>query len=1506
MKAISTNRHYLTLAAAALLAALAPASAQTPVAITNSGFENPVLTDGQLSSGAIPGWSAFNGRTLVILNPSSATDLTAEAPEGQNVGVITSSSTEGGMSQTLAAQFQANVTYALTVKVANTKFTGDFPGYRVQLAAGGTILAEDDNSQAVAEDSVVTATFNYTYDAGLHAGVVGQALEIRLLSKGLVSGQEIAFDDVQLTLSRPNPVASPGGPYAVLSIGSLSLNGSGSTPSDGQTITAYDWDLNNDDLFGDVTGATPAAIPYATLTGTYGMSVGSHTIKLRVTDSAAKTSTTSAAVTLTPASNNANLSDLVTTPATTLTPTFAPSTLEYTASVLYPNISITVTPTAEDSLATIKVNGITVASGSESGPITLSVGPNIINTVVTAQDATTKTYKLTVTVAVADPVAVPGGPYTLLSTGSLSLNGSASLPSDGQTITAYEWDLDNDGDFTDNPITGANPTPISYADLKSVHGMTVGANTIRLRVTDSLVKTSTVSTTVTLLSAVIYEPFAQSPGGLNGAAVGTGLTATWSASTGTAAETVAAGSLFYSTLATSGNQASGPQAGSFARANPGTTLSSLGLLDNGKELWFSFLYKSTRTGGINDQTGFALGTDGINTTNVVPMLNSGNGIGVSIDRESNVNASVWAGGPRAVDNKTGGIPANAATLIVGKIKWGATDTDVETVTIYLPGTDLALPAEKSTKSTAAAMNQSTFDTISFGNKGDAGAVVTFDEIRFGASYADVVPVETAAPTLVSITDNLLGGPIGEDVSIITYDLTFDKSMDLSTITTADLDNAGTASISIGTITQPSPNVIRVEVLPTTIGTVQLRIPAASEIKSLVQANLDTTADILDDTTITINSGATPPDLPTTNRWWDGAVTSGATNGASGGGTGAWSTTTTNWDRGAGFENPVGWDNGAGTTAIFGGTAGTVTLDEDEEINIKNLTFTHTTGTYTITGSALNFTSGTITASNPPTNVVDAIIRSNITGSPALNLKLMDGDRQFTLNPAASGSMIIGAVTGDGGNGSEKLNLQGGAGSSGTIASVSGPKWIQTSGTWTLNGNASGYGHSITGGTLTLNANVTATNRSVTLGGTGVINYNVANAVSATAATSASGSDNGFRLQTGATLDQTSGAAITTSTTNPSMTWEGNWTFIGTNGANSNLNLGTGNVFLKASSPQVSLTDAATTLTVGGVIANDATGGRGLTKAGAGTLELRGANTYTGPTTVNAGTLKLDTSGALDAAGRVSIAAGATLDLTAKTAGPATYTWNTTSLSASGAATPATITGTAQGTIHMGIKPISLITDGTNPSLTVTGAALTLGNNPFTVVVPGPALGNGVYPLVSADSITGTVNPAASYTGGNGLAGGATGVVSISGNTVILTVTGGDPFASWAGSGVAFDADANNDGVDNGMAWVLGAANKDANAIALLPTLDNTTDPDFFIFTYRRDDDANTDPKTTIKVEYGSTLAGWTTAVHNGTDIIITPTDDFYAAGIDKVQVKIRRTLAVRGKLFARLNVQNTP
>ena len=64
----------------------------------------------------------------------------------------------------------------------------------------------------------------------------------------------------------------------------------------------------------------------------------------------------------------------------------------------------------------------------------------------------------------------------------------------------------------------------------------------------------------------------------------------------------------------------------------------------------------------------------------------------------------------------------------------------------------------------------------------------------------------------------------------------------------------------------------------------------------------------------------------------------------------------------------------------------------------------------------------------------------------------------------------------------------------------------------------------------------------------------------------------------------------------------------------------------------------------GVIADGASAAI-LTKAGAGTLTLSGTNTYTGLTTINAGTLKATVNDALgtNAAGTV-IASGATLDL----------------------------------------------------------------------------------------------------------------------------------------------------------------------------------------------------------------------------------------------------------------------
>ena len=97
-----------------------------------------------------------------------------------------------------------------------------------------------------------------------------------------------------------------------------------------------------------------------------------------------------------PASSSANLSNLVLS-NTTLNPTFDSTITSYTADVANSVANITVTPTVNESHATVKVNGTTVASGSPSGAISLSVGSNTITVVVTAQDTTTKTYTVTVT-----------------------------------------------------------------------------------------------------------------------------------------------------------------------------------------------------------------------------------------------------------------------------------------------------------------------------------------------------------------------------------------------------------------------------------------------------------------------------------------------------------------------------------------------------------------------------------------------------------------------------------------------------------------------------------------------------------------------------------------------------------------------------------------------------------------------------------------------------------------------------------------------------------------------------------------------------------------------------------------------------------------------------------------------------------------------------------------------------------------------------------------------------
>jgi autotransporter-associated beta strand protein len=379
-----------------------------------------------------------------------------------------------------------------------------------------------------------------------------------------------------------------------------------------------------------------------------------------------------------------------------------------------------------------------------------------------------------------------------------------------------------------------------------------------------------------------------------------------------------------------------------------------------------------------------------------------------------------------------------------------------------------------------------------------------------------------------------------------------------------------------------------------------------------------------------------------NRWWDGGTTDIAGNGdgVGTGGTGTWNTTLTNWDAGAAPH--VAWNNAGNDTAIFGGTAGTVTLGVP--IGLSNITFSAGslgTSQYTIAGSTLNFTSGGLIANLNGTSGKIQTISSAITGFPVVNLitSSSGGDITGGLNFAPTGGAVqnLGTVTLAAGypgstGGADKTTLWlSGTTTGNTVHSVNQNTNYSLirksdSGSWTVTGVAKFGRLYLEGGNLIVNGTLQGTQYQGPFLNSGTLHYNSPAAVY----TGTNFGNSTVFIFNGGSLDQTSGAPITTSTHDPYMDWRANVTFLGSNGANSDLNLGNGAVNMTASRT-VTVQNAATTLTVGGVISGT---GFGLTKAGPGALALNGVNAYTGPTTLNQGTLRV--GGSIASASTVTV------------------------------------------------------------------------------------------------------------------------------------------------------------------------------------------------------------------------------------------------------------------------------
>jgi len=201
------------------------------------------------------------------------------------------------------------------------------------------------------------------------------------------------------------------------------------------------------------------------------------------------------------------------------------------------------------------------------------------------------------------------------------------------------------------------------------------------------------------------------------------------------------------------------------------------------------------------------------------------------------------------------INTNCSLQIAG----GVTNTIDDGAALYLNGAKSSRLASKLVLDSSETVNEFWID----GNQAATGTYTSAHGAISGGGTLTVLsgPSDTTPPTVESFVDNFNGGPIYEDVPVVTYTVTFSEDMDGATVDTNDFSNAGTATVVIGTVTEitehPAQSVFRVEVLPSSTGALQLQINAGADLKDYYGNPLDTTAAILDDTVITIAAGSSP-------------------------------------------------------------------------------------------------------------------------------------------------------------------------------------------------------------------------------------------------------------------------------------------------------------------------------------------------------------------------------------------------------------------------------------------------------------------------------------------------------------------------------------------------------------------------------------------------------------------------------------------------------------------------
>ena len=505
---------------------------------------------------------AATGTTHDATGLSAATEYEVQvrALNGINPGSAWSDAASGTTGRPTPAQAPTN----LVVTAGDSKLdlywtasSGAVTGYDVQYtaAASGTVS----NDAAATGNDPAAAWVALTRSGTTAAQTIsslsnGTAYRVRVRGKNSVGNSDwvlgtgtpaVISNDATLSALTATSSTSSTGSFTSLSIGTFASGTTSYTATVANTVTHVKLTPTVNDSGATVKvgkqGTTLTTVSSGSASGAIPLAVGSNAITVEVTAEDG-TTTKSYTVTVTrqaAASTDATLSGLTASSATSSggsysslsIGTFASGTTSYTATVANTVTHVKLTPTVNDSDATVKVGKqgatlTTVTSGTASSAIALAVGANAITVEVTAEDGTTtKSYTVTVTRQAAastdatlsgltaSSATSSGGSYSSLSIGTFASGTTSYTATVANTVTHVKLTPTvNDSDATVKVGKGSSLTTVSSGSASGAIALAVGANALKVEVTaEDGTTTKSYTVTVTCQQAAVTTTTTPTP-----------------------------------------------------------------------------------------------------------------------------------------------------------------------------------------------------------------------------------------------------------------------------------------------------------------------------------------------------------------------------------------------------------------------------------------------------------------------------------------------------------------------------------------------------------------------------------------------------------------------------------------------------------------------------------------------------------------------------------------------------------------------------------------------------------------------------------------------------------------------------------------------------------------------------------------------------------------------------------------------------------------------------------